>query len=90
MMWIFTRRRPLAPVSASLSKLPFVLGIRQMPTQWLRLELPLGLNESEALGHARRLARQRSRRCSLQTPGGRVFWINARGRLVGSSRRPLD
>jgi hypothetical protein len=86
MMWNFTRRRPLAPVAAR----PFVLGIRQLPAQWLRLELPLGLNESEALSHARRLARQRSRRCSLQTPTGRVFWINARGRLVGSSRSLLD
>ena len=86
-MWFLSSRRSLSTDHHQAAERPFVLGIRQFPSQWLRQELPLGLSESEALRHARRLARSRGRRCSLQTPSGRVFWINAAGRLVGSSRR---
>jgi hypothetical protein len=86
-MWFLSSRRPKSMASSQATDRPFVLGIRQLPSQWVRQELPIGLTESEALRHVRRLARMRSRRCSLQTPSGRVFWINAAGRLVGSSRR---
>jgi len=65
---------------------PFILGVRQLPSEWIRQELPVGLTESEALRHAKRQARRRGQRCSLQTPSGRVFWFSASGRLVGSSR----
>ena len=65
---------------------PFVLGVRQLPRDWVRQELRLGLTESEALRNARRRALRLGQRCSLQTPSGRVFWFSARGRLVGSSR----
>ncbi len=86
-MWFLSRRRPISNSPTPACDQPFVLGIRQLPREWVRQELPLGLTESEALRHARRLARRRGQRCSLQTPSGRVFWINAAGRLVGSSRR---
>ena len=82
-MW-FSRRREVDQFD--VSEQPFVLGVRQLPSEWVRQELPLGLTESEALRHAKRHARRRGQRCSLQTPNGRVFWFSSRGRLVGSSR----
>ena len=82
-MWFVRRPEELKWERAEA---PFVLGIRQLPSEWVRCELPLGLTESEALRHAKRQAVRRGQRCSLQTPCGRVFWFSARGRLVGSSR----
>ena len=83
-MW-FVSRRPRFVRSRGVES-PFVLGVRQLPSEWVRQELPIGLTESEALRHAKRQARRRGQRCSLQTPNGRVFWFSASGRLVGSSR----
>ena len=82
-MW-FSRRHEVYRVDRV--EQPFVLGVRQLPSEWVRQELPLGLTESEALRYAKRRARRLGQRCSLQTPSGRVFWFSARGRLVGSSR----
>ena len=82
-MW-FVRRQEVYAFDAV--EKPFVLGVRQLPSQWVRQELPLGLTESEALRHAKRHALRLGQRCSLKTPNGRVFWFSARGRLVGASR----
>jgi hypothetical protein len=86
-MWFISALGLKSAAPSPVVDRPFVLGIRQWPSEWVRQELPMDLTESEALRHVCRLARLRSRRCSLQTPSGRVFWINAAGRLVGSSRR---
>ena len=86
-MWFLATENRHLPRVSSFAVRPFVIGIRQVPTQWLRQELPLGLSESEALRHVARVARSRSLRCSLETPEGRVFWLNDRGTLIGSSRR---
>ena len=82
-MW-FNRRRDVYALDSV--EQPFVLGVRQLPSAWVRQALPLGLTESEALRHAKRQALRLGQRCSLQTPSGRVFWFSARGRLIGSSR----
>ena len=85
-MWMFAKRGGQTMGFKQVPEGAFVLGIRQLPSTWVNLELPLGLSEQQALRHAFRVARQRRLRCSLRTPTGRVFWINAAGRLVGSSR----
>ena len=84
-MWFVRRPEELKWESAEA---PFVLGIRQLPSEWVRCELPLGLTESEALRHAKRQAVRRGQRCSLQTPCGARLLVQrtrAPGRLQPQS-----